>query len=484
MWIGRTRRLITTALPLGVLLLLTLHAVVAPIVSYDSWWYHLPFASCLWNIGGGCAAFHMDARSLDRFQGFPKIWELAQGGIWALTGALWTIVLPQLVLAGAYGWTCWRGLRIPPLTLVMGVFASPMLVLHFMGTNNDLPGALAIAIGFFLLADLAAGTAGAAAWPRIAAVLAAFAIAGNIKYQALLGCVAVAAAIGVTCLVVRGIVPRRRLGILLVLAVATILASAWAIANVVRFGNPVYPIDVAVAGRHVFPGPEDLSTDPATPTYLLYGSRQVTLPEPVNFVLSITEFDWTMRGVAPWYSLGSEAGEQPRRGGPARTGGWGAVFVLGNLCLLLYQLLRPARTPDHRQRVMVGAAVLLCVATALLPRAHELRYWLYLPLVIVPINLRFLLHVDPQRRVVPLLLAAILLLGLSLTVLSPKSRILELGTLSQSAMRAQVPVEVRSALTASGVYCDAEDDGLFRWSAAVTGLPGVLSRNPADCPAR
>ena len=31
------------------------------------------------------------------------------------------------------------------------------------------------------------------------------------------------------------------------------------------------------------------------------------------------------------------------------------------------------------------------------------------------------------------------------------------------------------------VYCDADNETLFRWSQAVTGVPGILSRNSADC---
>jgi hypothetical protein len=37
------------------------------------------------------------------------------------------------------------------------------------------------------------------------------------------------------------------------------------------------------------------------------------LLEPLNFILSVTEFDWIMRGVAPWYNLDGDSGDAARQ---------------------------------------------------------------------------------------------------------------------------------------------------------------------------
>ena len=74
-----------------------------------------------------------------------------------------------------------------------------------------------------------------------------------------------------------------------------------------------------------------------------------------------------------------------------------------------------------------------------------------------------------------------MVLSLALIILSPRSRILEPGLRPFATRQAEVPIEVRDAVTARGIYCNADNETLFRWSGAVTGLPGILSRNPADC---
>jgi hypothetical protein len=67
----------------------------------------------------------------------------------------------------------------------------------------------------------------------------------------------------------------------------------------------LFPIEIRLFGKTVFSGPESPEVDARYPTYLLIGSREVSLPEPINLFLSATETDWTMRGVAPWYNIDS-----------------------------------------------------------------------------------------------------------------------------------------------------------------------------------
>ena len=318
--IGWAHSVVTAALACLVLLLIA-RATLAPIISYNFWWYHLPFASCLWNIGGGCDSFRMDARLLGRFQGFPKLWELVQGGVWSATGVLGSIVLPQLLLCAAYFWTCVRELRVPAGQLAIVFLSCPMIVLHFCSTNNDLPGAFAIAIGFFLFTGLLATAASEPSWPvgsKVAGAVTALMVAGNIKYQSQLGCLATTAALGVVWLSARGIATGRRVLLLLILVIATVAASSWAIANYLRFDNPFYPFQVSVAGRTVFRGPENRSIDAEPPAYLIYGSGKVWFPEPVNFVLSLTssigQFAAWPRGTAWAARLVSSRGAATRVG--------------------------------------------------------------------------------------------------------------------------------------------------------------------------
>ncbi len=263
---------------------------------------------------------------------------------------------------------------------------------------------------------------------------------------------------------------------------ATLAAGATVTRNLLRFHDPFYPLQVRVAGTMVFDGPEDPTRDADYPAYLLYGSTAVRFPEPINFILSATELDWTMRGVAPWYNIDSVTGKSPRRGPESRAGGWGGLFVLVNFWLLAVQLLRPRLLSDSRQRLLAVNALLITAATACLPRAHELRYWLFVPLILIPVNLRFLCAADAERRFMPQMLAAMMLYGMATAVLSPKSGLLEPRLVTQHNRRMDVPQAVRQALDTTGRYCNPLDELLFRYSPGATGLQGLVSRNARDCP--
>jgi hypothetical protein len=131
----------------------TLAALTRPLIAYDNWWYHLPFSSYLFNIGHGAASFHLDPLLSARWLGFPKAWEWVQGLAWFVSGSLYAVIVPQLILAAAYFYCVCRTQRIPAAWLILGFFASPMLLIHFEGVYTDLPAAFCIAIGCFSRSD-------------------------------------------------------------------------------------------------------------------------------------------------------------------------------------------------------------------------------------------------------------------------------------------------------------------------------------------
>lgn len=44
-----------------------------------------------------------------------------------------------------------------------------------------------------------------------------------------------------------------------------------------------------------------------------------------------------------------------------------------------------------------------------------------------------------------------------------------------------MPPEVRQVLMTTRHYCNADNDLIFRYSTAATGIAGIVSRNPDDC---
>ncbi len=465
------------------LLVCTLLALIRPNFSYDTWWYHLPFSSFLWDIGGGAQSFHIDRLSYQRWLGFPKAWEWIDGLIWAVTGTLYSIIVPQLMLCAAYFAYVSRAHRIPMAWIFLAFFASPMLFIHFQSVHMDLPAAICVSLGFFLLLDLIADVRAperTVSWTRAMAAIAILGLAGNIKYQSFLSCLCVSIIVLVPCLAIRDIPARCRAILIAVLLIANVLAGTTVISNFARYGNPFYPLQVKVLGTTLFDGPESTDMGADYPAYLLAGSREVTLPGPINFMLSATELDWNMRGVAPWYNINGLTGQNPRRGQPSRTGGWGGIFVLLNVCLLAAQAFHLRRETDPQQRLLVISTLLLIVATSCLPRAHELRYWLYVPLVLIPVNLRYLR--TQASIIVPNMLVLLMAYGVVQTYLSPKSDLLTPRTLSMAALRAEIPPAITQALRETGRYCAGPHEQLlFRYSQATTGVPSLLSLIAEDC---
>jgi hypothetical protein len=410
-----------------------------------------------------------------RFEGFPLLWNAAQGFAWWATGALRAVMLPHLLLLLAFLLWSWRALGVPVPFAILGLLACPMIVVHLQASYLDLP--VALGLGFAFLAGVALPLAppGRRAL-LVLAWLAGLLIAGNSKHQGLIGAAAVALAVLAAAMAD----PRaaRRWAPLFLLGLA--LAGLTALRNLVLLGNPLYPVEVALAGHVLFAGPESAEFGADRPAYRLGGWYPLGGLGPLAFWLSATELDWTLRGAPPWYSLDAMGGLQSLIPPGARTGGWGSGFVLANLALLAAQFARwRARDPLQR-RLALGALALLVVAT-FLPRGHELRYWLFIPVVLAMVNLRFLAGLAPRPALLPVLLLAAALHGLALAVLSPQGTFFHERPVTQAELAARVPPAVRAAFAEGRPFCDAEDRRLFRFSTAATGLAGRLSQNPADC---
>ena len=54
-------------------------------------------------------------------------------------------------------------------------------------------------------------------------------------------------------------------------------------------------------------------------------------------------------------------------------------------------------------------------------------------------------------------------------------------SVAQDVLHAEIPPDIAATQAATGWYCDQENRQLFRFSAAVTGGPGKVSRTEAVC---
>ncbi|MFT3731443.1 MAG: hypothetical protein QM780_08465 [Hyphomicrobium sp.] len=469
-------RQLSFALAMALLGSATILAVVRPLIEADAWEYHLPFSARLWDLGGGKASFHLNAKTEARWDGFPLAWEWVQGLFWAATSSLRATIVPQLVLCFAYFAYVRHVLNFPIFWNILGFFACPMLFIHFESTYFDLPAGLCLAIGFFaLFAVLRDLRLGIFSRMHASVALASLGLAGNIKFQSLLSCYLIIGIAALFYLFNNGLNRGYRGYFLGLLAACTVLASTSVASNFVRHQNPFYPAQIQLGNAVVFSGPENVKAESPSPTYQIF-HKVVTLPGPINFFLSITEFDWALRGVVPSYTIDSWGGDIPQRGGPGRTGGWGSLFATLNFFIIVLQIFMTSKKEDERQHQLALACLLLIVGTSFFPIAHELRYWLCIPLIMVPVNLKFLY----ERLNGPITLSALGAMtayGVMQVLSSPFSHVvLGTGNFSQEA-----PAPLIAALQKTGRYCAPYGDYIFRFSEAVTGRPGLLSNDPKDC---
>ena len=259
-------------------------ALVRPLIPFDGWLYHLPFAAKLWDLPGA-AAFGMEAQAVERWAGYPRAWHWLMGLAWWATDSLRAVIVPQLVLVGLFLAYLRRAHGIAPPLMALGLLASPMLLIHVQATYLDLPAGLCLALGFLVLLDMLAAARGPDGTVRRASAalaIAAIGLAGNIKYQGTLGAFLVLAIAGGMAAVMSRIAARRRLALLAVMAAAGLAASLSLVGNAIRYGQPLYPMDVKLLGLTVSAGPESPEEDANPPAYLLAGSQLVRLPGPWN----------------------------------------------------------------------------------------------------------------------------------------------------------------------------------------------------------
>jgi hypothetical protein len=118
-------------------------------------------------------------------------------------------------------------------------------------------------------------------------------------------------------------------------------------------------------------------------SYPRYAENPGILARPLNWALSVSEADWLIRGVKPEYTIDSSIGDSPRRYGPARTGGYGGALIVGTIVLAGWLVSRTARSGAlERHRFLLALFAFMTVVMAFMPQSHELRYYLYWPLLL------------------------------------------------------------------------------------------------------
>jgi tetratricopeptide (TPR) repeat protein len=327
--------------------------------------YHLPFAALR---GGLSIPYEMNEAMTARYQGFPPLPHFLQGVLWRLTGSVnATGVVGCLAFLGFLAY-CHRALRASFWLVALIALTAPMVVIHSAASYVDLFGNSLLAIGIASCLHLHLAPERSSRLHLYCGLLGLIGAAWS-KFQLVAIIALVFCLYAAVCLRAPGRFGLGRKRLALILIAAALLAALPYLKNFVQYGNPFWPVKIPFLPR--LPFVEDEVAQGAakqTPPPLLHYSG-VRL-----FLHSLFEIDhptsyphrprWIIDQGNAWISF--------------RMGGfWGigaAIYLAATLFLLaLY---------DRRAGIAAGLAwVGLLCAVAALPQSHDLRYYLFIPLV-------------------------------------------------------------------------------------------------------
>jgi hypothetical protein len=272
--------------------------------------------------------------------------------------------------------------------LTFGVLSVPLIVLHSISSYIDLFAGILICFQL-LAASLLVDrwnleNLDEPAYRRFAThalYIAAAAAAGNTKFMSTVVSLAISGYLLTFVIFLRpATVLRTKVTLVITIGVATALSLITCARNFREYGNPFFPIAINVLW---WPLPGVWEELPPAPTYT---ESLGWLARPVNWILSITQIDWKIRGVKVIYTLDSGTGYFPERYGPATTGGlWGA-FMMINMGLgvtLFARTARLNRDAFKRHGFLFSSFLIISALTAFMPGSHVLRFYLYWPIFLI-----------------------------------------------------------------------------------------------------
>ncbi len=338
--------------------------------AFDVWYYHVPFAARLARIVDA-QSYLFGPDNQARFEGYPLLAELLQGLLWRATGRVEATNFVSLLALLALPFYLWRAFRVPLHLSLLALLAIPLVQIHASSSYVDLPANACVTV--LLLEVYRALTANGPPSTRsllFAASLAA--AAANMKFQlvpivALASGVMFLAALRTSATLAESRRPRMWI---FVLAAPIVLATP--LKNVALHGNPVWPVELRVAGVTL---PHREEAYASSPRHLEHAAR------PVRFLRSVLEVDnrpiasgrrWSIDQFTPTDEPGYRMG-----------GYFGAYVVVQSLGLGILAWWKRSR------EVWGTIAMMLAVTavTSMMPQSHELRYYMHWMMLFVSLNL-------------------------------------------------------------------------------------------------
>jgi hypothetical protein len=334
--------------------------------AWDVWYYHLPFAGRMLGIVDA-SSFTFGRANQARYDGFPLFGELLQGLFWKITGRPECASFVALGALPGLAWFLKRTFEVPPHLSVLALLAIPLVQIHATGCYVDLPANACVAmlalLAYRQLVLREAPTARVLVGASVLAVCAA-----NMKFQ--LVPVVLVAALVLVATALRADAKRRAR--LLVIAFAMPLVFATPIKNVIRHGNPVWPVEIGLLGKSL---PHVERAYSSSPVWL------ESVPRPVRWGASVLELG--LRPIESHARWSLDQWTPPSEPGYRMGGFFGGYVVINVLALLAAVVVRRTREAKVAAIFAAGATLVASV----LPQSHELRYYLFWMLLLVALNL-------------------------------------------------------------------------------------------------
>lgn len=360
-------------------------------VSWDALAYHLPFSGRLAGLCSKDCYVMMDGLE-ERFRAFPKSIHYLQAALWRLTGTPYSLGIINLAAAIGLCVFLRAMFRVTLPLAVLAVLAIPLVLIHATSYYVDLATNVAATVALLLLYTLLAEPERFTP-TRLIGFFLACALFANAKPQMIIPGGLMAGAMVAILLVLawRRAAPFTTGTLKPILTVGVtvgglLLIGLTPLSNTVAFGNPVYPIGVTI-GPLTLPGPERADQSISIPHPL------TSIPSAGRWAMSVLEVNAYNFRETPWViDQGGVTQDKPS----FRMGGYNVAFILFNLLVLAVQA-RSNAVPPRAAKSATALFLATTVVTSLLPLSHELRYYMFWPLILVSLNL-VLLHGGAQNR--------------------------------------------------------------------------------------
>jgi len=330
--------------------------------AWDVGYYHLPFAARLVGIIDS-QSYVFTPLNQARFDGYPKLAEWLQGILWKVTGRAESANYVSLGSLFFFAWWLRRTFRVSAAYTLIACLAIPLVQTHAASAYVDLPANVGLTI-VILIAYRHVTLRSIPSKAEWAFAVAAAAFAANIKFQ-LVPIVALSL-VGLAFITLRQCHRKLRAACLIGACIPIVFMTP--LVNLLRFHNPVWPVQLRLFGRSL-PFVEEAYA--SSPEWL------ASLPRPVRWCASLSEF-----GLAPIASHNRWSIDQwtPPSAPGFRMGGFFGIYVLA---ILVFLAASAVARPSRASRVAFVFMGCVSAVASVMPQSHELRYYLFWMLLLV-----------------------------------------------------------------------------------------------------